>query len=168
MLKRQARSPSCPQKPNAKRNRRKSSEGMTTNEGCELEENISLKIILDKLNAMEARIENNFTQVHSQMDELRCDFKQQMDGVKESVREIEKSLEFAWAAIEDVQQESKAFKESKKSYQKMLDKQTNLIQQLQSEVRNVRDKNDKLRPSLKETEEKLIALENYSIQGKRI
>ena len=88
---------------------------------------------------MGRRIENNFTQVHEQMDEPRCDFKQQMDGVKESVREIEKSLEFAWAAIK----ESKAFKESKKSYQEMLDKQTNLIQQLQSEVKNVRDENEK-------------------------
>ena len=44
----------------------------------------------------------------------------------------------------------------------MLDKQTNLIQQLQAEVRNVRYENDKLRPSLKETQEKLIALENYA------
>ena len=95
------------------------------------------------------------------MDELRCDFKQQMDGVKESVREIEKSLESAWAAFEDIQQESKAFKDSKRSYQEMLDKQTNLIQQLQSEMKKFREENDKLRPSLKETQEKLTALENY-------
>lgn len=60
------------------------------------------------------------------MDELRCDFQQAMEGVKESVREIEKSLEFSWAAIEDVQQESKVFKDSKRSYQEMFDKQTNL------------------------------------------
>ena len=48
-----------------------------------------------------------------------------MEGVKESIREIE-SLEFASEAIEDVQQESKVFKDSKRSYQEMLDKQTNL------------------------------------------
>ena len=65
-------------------------------------------------------------------------------------------------SIEDIQQESKAYKDSKRSHQEMLDKQTNLIQQLQSEVRNVRHENDKLRPSLKETREKLIALENYT------
>ena len=84
-------------------------EDMTTSEGSETEENISLKIIMDKLKAMEARIEDNFTQVHSQMSELRyAEFKQQIDGVKESIKDIEKSLENAWAAIDDVQQESKA------------------------------------------------------------
>ena len=68
---------------------------MTTSEGSEIEENISLKIIMDKLNTMEARIEDNFTQVHSQMGELRYEFKQQIDGVKESIKDIEKSLENA-------------------------------------------------------------------------
>ena len=135
---------------------------MATSEGSEIEESISLKIIMDKFNAMEARIEDNFTQIHSKMGELRYEFKQQIDGVKESIKDIEKSLENAWAAIEDVQQESKAYKDSKRSHQEMLDKQTNLIQQLQAEVRNVRCENDKLRPSLKETQEKLIALENYT------
>ena len=57
---------------------------------AKLEENISLEIIMDKLNAMEARIKDNFTQVHSQMGELRYEFKQQIDGVKESIKEIEK------------------------------------------------------------------------------
>ena len=59
------------------------------------------------------------------------------------MKDIEKSLENAWAAIEDVQQESKKYKDSKRSHQEMLDKQTNLIQQLQAEVRNVRYENDK-------------------------
>ena len=117
---------------------------MTTNEGSEIEENISLKIIMEKLNAMEARIEENFTQVHSQMGDLRYEFKQ-IDGAKESIKDIEKSRENTWTAIEDVQQESKAYKDAKRSHQEMLDKQTNLIQQLQAEVRNVRYENDKLR-----------------------
>ena len=110
---------------------------MTTSEGSEIEENISLEIIMDKLNAMEARIKDNFTQVHSQMGELRYEFKQQIDGVNESIKDIEKSLENAWAAIEDVQQESKAYKDSKRSHPEILNKQTNLIQQLQAEARNV-------------------------------
>ena len=55
---------------------------MATSEGSEIEESISLKIIMDKLNAMEARIEDNFTQMHSQMGELRYKFKQQIDGGK--------------------------------------------------------------------------------------
>ena len=71
MFKRQVRSPSCPDKPSLKRNLLKSTKDMTTSEGREREENISLKIIMDKLNAIEARVEDYFTQVHSQMGELR-------------------------------------------------------------------------------------------------
>ena len=86
-------------------------EDMAASEDSEIEESISLKIIMDKLNAMEARIEDNFTQVHSQMGELGHEFKQQIDGVKESIKHIEKSRENAWATIEDVQQEWKAYKD---------------------------------------------------------
>ena len=69
--------------------------------------------------------------MHSQMVDLRYAFKQQeIDTVKESIKEIEKSLENAWTAIEDVKEESKAYKDSKRSHQETLDKQTNLIQQL--------------------------------------
>ena len=56
-------------KPNG--NQLKSMEDMTASEGSEREKNISLKIIMDKLNTIEARSEDNFTQVHSQMGELR-------------------------------------------------------------------------------------------------
>ena len=65
MPKRLLRSPNCPDKPSLKRKRRNSLEVMTKSEGSEIEENISLKIIMEKLNAMEARIEDNFSQVHS-------------------------------------------------------------------------------------------------------
>ena len=79
-------------------------------------------IIMDKLNAIEARVEDNFTQVHSQMGELRyAEFQQQFDGVKKSIKKIEKSLENAWGAIEDAYQESKAYKDSSRSQQEMLD-----------------------------------------------
>ena len=46
-------------------------------------------IIMDKLNAIEARVEDNFTQVHSQMGELRyAEFQQQFDGVKKSIKKL--------------------------------------------------------------------------------
>ena len=63
-------------KPNG--NQLKSMEDMTASEGSEREKNISLKIIMDKLNAIEARSEDNFTQVHSQMGELRYELKQEI------------------------------------------------------------------------------------------
>ncbi|KAL9977775.1 hypothetical protein ACROYT_G015216 [Oculina patagonica] len=64
--------------------------------------------------------------------ELRCEFKQQIDGVKDSIKEIEKSLNKAWAANEDIQQETKGYKDSKRSHQEMLDNYTKrIIQGLQ-------------------------------------
>ena len=63
-------------KPNG--NQLKSMEDMTASEGSEREKNISLKIIMDKLNTIEARSEDNFTQVHSQMGELRYELKQEI------------------------------------------------------------------------------------------
>ena len=66
---------------------------------------------MDKLTPIESRMEDNFSQMHSQMSELRCEFKVQIDGVKVNIKEIEKSLEHAWAEIEDVQQEAKTNKD---------------------------------------------------------
>ena len=63
-------------KPNG--NQLKSMEDMTASEGSEREKNLSLKIIMDKLNTIEARSEDNFTQVHSQMGELRYELKQEI------------------------------------------------------------------------------------------
>ena len=45
---------------------------------------------MDKLISIESRMEDNFSQVHSQMSELRCEFKEQIDGVKVNIKEIEK------------------------------------------------------------------------------
>ena len=44
----------------------------------------------------------------------------------------------------------------------MLDKHTSTIQELQAEIKQIRADNNQMRPSLKETQEKLIALENYT------
>ena len=117
---------------------------------------------MDKLTSIESRMEDNFSQMHSQMSELRCEFKVQIDGVKVNIKEIEKSLEHVWAEIEDVQQEAKTNKDSKRSHQDMLDKHTSTIQELQAEIDQIRADNNQMRPSLKETQEKLIALENYT------
>ena len=49
-----------------------------------------------------------------------------------------------------------------RSHQKMLDNQTKRIQELQAEVAKICEENKQLRPSLKEAQEKLIALEYYT------
>ena len=73
-------------------------------------------------------------------------------------------MNHAWASIEDlhVQQESKALKDSKSSHQKMMDEQTAEIQSIKADLKKLQAKNKKLKPVLKETQENLVALENYT------
>ncbi len=115
MSKRQVRSPSCVEDPTPKR-RLKKQEKPDMTSSKDPEDQVSLRMIMDKLTSLESRMEDNFSQMHSQMSELRCEFKEQIDGVKVNIKEIEKSLEHAWAVIEDVQQEAKTNKDSKRSY----------------------------------------------------
>lgn len=68
-------------------------------------------------------MEDKFTNFHAQISNLRRELKEEIDGVTTLIQDVEKSLENAWAAIEDVQQETKAYKDSKGSHQKMLDYQ---------------------------------------------
>ena len=91
---------------------------------------ISMEILLDKLIAIESRMEDNFSNLHTQISELTCEFKHEINVVKSTLNELEKSVNLAWASIEDLQQESKALKDSKSSHQKMMDEQTEEIQGL--------------------------------------
>ena len=78
------------------------------------------------------------------------------------MNELEKSVNNAWASIEDLQQESKALKDSKSSHQKMMDEQTAEIQGLKADLKKLQAENEKLKPALKEAQENLVALENYT------
>ena len=122
----------------------------------------AMKILLDKLNIIESQMEDNFGNLHSQIAQLSCEFKQEINGVKITVKELEKSLTNAWATIEGFQQETKTFKDSRGSHQQMLDEQAAEIQRLKTQLSKLKAENDHLTPALKETQEQLIALENYT------
>ena len=100
--------------------------------------------------------------MHSQIDVLRCDFNQEIGGVKKTAKGIEKSQVDAWAAIEDPQEGLKGLKDSKRLHQEMLDNLKTEFERLQSELKNLRAENLKLRPALQELQGKLMALENYT------
>ena len=100
---RSSSSSSCA-KPSPKRNKLKSDD-MDSDQ-----DSISLQQLLDKLNSMESRMEDNFSNLHSQIAQLTYEFKEDINGVKTSLKEFEKSLDSAWISIEDLQQESKALK----------------------------------------------------------
>ena len=142
-------------RPTPKRNKQKS-------EDMETDSLISMEILLDKLRAIESRMEDNFSNLHTQISELSCEFKHEINVVKSTLNELEKSVNLAWASIEDLQQESKALKDSKSSHQKMMDEQTAEIQSLKVDLKKLQAENEKLKPALKEAQENLVALENYT------
>ena len=107
-------------------------------------------------------MEDNFSNLHTQISELTCEFKHEINVVKSTLNELEKSVNQAWASIEDLQQESKALKDSKSSHQKMMDEQTEEIQGLKADLKKLQAENEKLKPALKEAQENLVALENYT------
>ena len=128
MLKRSERSSSSSsaETPTPKRNKQKSKE-MEGNREID-SPHISMEILLDKLIAIESRMEDNFTNLHSQISELTNEFKHEISVVKSTMIELKKLVNHAWATIEDLQQESKALKDSKSSHQKMMEEQTVEIQ----------------------------------------
>lgn len=148
-------SSSSADRPTPKRNKQKS-------EDMETDSLISMEILLDKLRAIESRMEDNFSNLHTQISELSCEFKHEINVVKSTLNELEKSVNLAWASIEDLQQESKALKDSKSSHQKMMDEQTAEIQSLKVDLKKLQAENEKLKPALKEAQENLVALENYT------
>ena len=123
---------------------------------------ISMEILLDKLITIESRMEDNFSNLHTQISELTCEFKHKINVVKSTINELEKSVNHAWASIEGLQQVPKALKDSKSFHQKMMDEQTAEIQSLKADLERLQTENEKLKPALKEAQENLIALENYT------
>ena len=122
---------------------------------------ISMEILLDKLIAIESRMEDYFSNLHTRISELTCEFKHEINVVRSTLHELEKSVNHSWASIEDLQ-ESKALKDSKSSHQKIMDEQTAEIQGLTAELKKLQPENEKLKPALKDAQENLVALENYT------
>ena len=149
-------SSSSADKPTPKRNKQKGKEM------AETDSLISMEILLDKLTAIESRMEDNFSNLHTQIAELSNEFKLEIAGVKSTLNALEKSLTDAWTSIEDLQQESKALKDSKSTHQNMLDEQITEIQSLKAALIKIQAENEKLKPALKEAQENLVALENYT------
>ena len=95
MLKRSERSSSSSSadRPTQKRNKQKSEEMEGNHETDSL---ISMEILLDKFIAIESRIEDNFSDLHTQISELACEFKHEINVVKSTLNELEKSVNHAW------------------------------------------------------------------------
>ena len=123
---------------------------------------LSLKVTLDKLSAIASRMEDNFHNLLTEVSTLRCELMQEMKGVKCTIKEIEKSLENAWATIEDVQEDFKTHKDSKRTHQEMLERQSREIKLLKEELAKSQAETALLKTSQQRTQESLVALEDYT------
>ena len=63
--------------------------------------------IMDKLSRLDTQMQEHFGNLTSEISILRHEMKQELDGVKKSLRDVEKSLEAAWDSINDIQEETK-------------------------------------------------------------
>ena len=67
------------------------------------------------------RIEEHFGRLKSDISNLRHELKEEIEGVKSTLTEVQKSLESAWNVIADLRVEFKSHSDFKKTYQRSLD-----------------------------------------------
>ena len=148
--------------PSPKRNKL---HGKEMEDGETLKTPVTLLQLLDKLNHIENKMEDHFGSLRTEMAMLRCELKEEIEGVKSTMREMEKSLNAAWDAIGDIQEESKASCDSRKKLQTDVDCQKGEILQLtkkQTQLDDHRAEIESLKTKLAEEQEKVISLESYS------
>ena len=68
---------------------------------------VQFKQIMDKLSRLDNQMQEHFGNLTSEISILRHEMKQKLDGVKKSLKDVEKSLEAAWDSINDIQEETK-------------------------------------------------------------
>ena len=149
-----------------KRNRLRSDEmGVGNQPGISAASDLeSFKLIMDKLACMDNRMEEHFGELKSEISRLRYEFKEEIEGVKTTLRDVEKYLQAAWDAIGDLQEITKTNSDFKKTCQSSLDKQRQDLDLLKDQKKfdsqqiEIQD----LKSKLADEQEKIIALENYS------
>ena len=104
----------------------------------------STKMILDSIQVLRDEVNSGINKLATDMDILNNDFKVEIRGVKESIQEIEKSLEPVWGRLDDSSERHGAHEQK--------------LRVLQAEVEN-------LRSSLEAKKSKSLALESYTRRG---
>ena len=105
-------------------------------------------MLLGKLNAIETHLEENFSNLHTQIAKLTCKSKQDINIMKSMLHKLENCINTAQAAIKDLQQESKVLKDSKSFYQRLMDEQASEIQILKADLK-LQDENETVTPAVK-------------------
>ena len=122
----------------------------------------SLERIMEKLSYLDNRTEEHFGGLKSDISILRNELKEEIEGVKNTLTGVEKSLESAWNVIADLQAESKSHSDFKKTYQSILNNVKSELAMVSSKNAKLETEIDALKVRFLEKQEKVIALENYS------
>ena len=80
----------------------------------------SLDRIMDKLSYLENRIEEHFGGLNSDISSLRHELKEEIENVRSTMKDVEKSLEAAWNVITDLQEVCRTHSDFKKTCQSNL------------------------------------------------
>ena len=73
------------------------------------------KQIMDKPSRLDNQMQEHFGNLTSEISTLRYEMKQELDGVKRSLRDVEKAFEEAWDSINDIREETKTHNDYKKT-----------------------------------------------------
>ena len=73
------------------------------------------KQIMDKLSRLDNQMQEHFGNLTSEISTLRYEMKQELDGVKRSLRDVEKAFEEAWDSINDIREETKTHNDYEKT-----------------------------------------------------
>ena len=84
-------------------------------------------------------MEEHFDSVKSEISRLSAKVKQEVEGIKDTPKEVEKSLQSAWDTISDLQEDAKTHSDFKKTCQQSLDSHLQEIDKLTEKQQYVRN-----------------------------
>ena len=107
-----------------------------------------LEEIASSIYVMNAEMKENFSKLYEELNILRYELKKEIDAIKSTTEDLEKSMEEVWESIDDLKENDKAQKAVKA--------------QQQSEADGLKKELGELRKKLEEERERNIELENYT------
>ena len=107
-----------------------------------------LEEIASSIYVMNAEMKENFSKLYEELNILRYELKKEIDAIKSTTEDLEKSMEEVWESIDDLKENDKAHKAVKA--------------QQQSEADGLKKELGELRKKLEEERERNIELENYT------
>ena len=107
-----------------------------------------LEEIASSIYVMNAEMKENFSKLYEELNILRYELKKEIDAIKSTTEDLEKSMEEVWESIDDLKENDKAQKAVKA--------------QQQSETDGLKKELGELRKKLEEERERNIELENYT------